>query len=187
MVNEGMLANHWYWNRKLSVDFCEAVLNERKQLVEQEGLLITENKDLLKIRNSKVCWLPANHWLEGLLANHAAYANDATGWNFKLSRPESVQLAKYSVNEFYNWHIDVNFLSTRDSMRKISVVCLLNDPSEFEGGDFQFRISEEEIITIPLERGDILAFPSFVDHRVTPVTSGTRYSAVNWVNGPKTL
>jgi PKHD-type hydroxylase len=27
-------------------------------------------------------------------------------------------------------------------------------------------------------------FPSFVLHRVTPVTKGTRYSLVAWVSGP---
>ena len=32
-------------------------------------------------------------------------------------------------------------------------------------------------------KGTIVVFPSFVWHRVTPVTSGTRYSLVNWLQG----
>jgi predicted 2-oxoglutarate/Fe(II)-dependent dioxygenase YbiX len=31
-----------------------------------------------------------------------------------------------------------------------------------------------------LPKGSICVFPSFVWHRVTPVTSGTRYSLVIW-------
>ena len=34
-------------------------------------------------------------------------------------------------------------------------------------------------------RGTLVAFPSYVMHRVTPVTSGTRKSLVAWVAGPK--
>ena len=29
-------------------------------------------------------------------------------------------------------------------------------------------------------KGSIIVFPSFMWHRVTPVTSGLRYSLVNW-------
>jgi PKHD-type hydroxylase len=33
------------------------------------------------------------------------------------------------------------------------------------------------------EKGTLVFFPSFVWHRVTPVTSGTRYSLVLWSAG----
>jgi predicted 2-oxoglutarate/Fe(II)-dependent dioxygenase YbiX len=32
-------------------------------------------------------------------------------------------------------------------------------------------------------KGTVTVFPSFVWHRVKPVTSGTRYSLVNWHQG----
>ena len=31
-----------------------------------------------------------------------------------------------------------------------------------------------------MKKGDIIVFPSFVHHKVNPVTKGTRYSAVQW-------
>jgi predicted 2-oxoglutarate/Fe(II)-dependent dioxygenase YbiX len=34
-----------------------------------------------------------------------------------------------------------------------------------------------------LSRGTVIVFPSFVWHKVAPVTKGTRYSLVNWSLG----
>ena len=59
----------------------------------------------------------------------------------------------------------------------------MNDPSAFEGGQFQIRFVQE--YTVPLQKGMIIAFPSFLEHRVIPITSGVRYSATMWINGPK--
>jgi PKHD-type hydroxylase len=33
--------------------------------------------------------------------------------------------------------------------------------------------------------GDALVFPSFLRHRVTPVSRGVRYSLVTWIEGPQ--
>jgi PKHD-type hydroxylase len=60
---------------------------------------------------------------------------------------------------------------------------LLSDPSEFEGGEFQFQENE----SVKMKKGSVIAFPSFLKHQVTPVTSGKRYSAVCWINGPRTF
>ena len=65
-------------------------------------------------------------------------------------------------------------------MRKISLVVFLSDTKDYDGGDFEFQ----EEAKIPAEKGSILIFPSFLSHRVTPVTRGLRYSLVNWFIGP---
>ena len=71
------------------------------------------------------------------------------------------------------------------------MTCQLTDGSEYKGGELEFdfrnydphiryeskhRIQCKEI----LPKGSIIFFPSFVWHRVKPVTSGTRYSLVVW-------
>jgi predicted 2-oxoglutarate/Fe(II)-dependent dioxygenase YbiX len=38
---------------------------------------------------------------------------------------------------------------------------------------------------LPAERGSVLAFPSFLYHRVTPVTGGVRRALVAWIAGPR--
>jgi PKHD-type hydroxylase len=67
-------------------------------------------------------------------------------------------------------------------MRKVSVVISITDPDTYEGGEFEFIDGTKPDIK---QRGSILVFPSFVEHRVTPITSGTRYSLVNWYCGDK--
>jgi PKHD-type hydroxylase len=68
----------------------------------------------------------------------------------------------------------------------MSIVIQLTDPSEYEGGDFEIdsqypQLPKEEI----REKGSVLVFPSFIPHRVTPVTKGVRRSLVSWIEGPK--
>lgn len=59
----------------------------------------------------------------------------------------------------------------------------LSDTDAYEGGDLQFMINNK-IENTPREKGTIIIFPSFIMHRVTPITKGTRHSIVGWVSGP---
>jgi PKHD-type hydroxylase len=73
-------------------------------------------------------------------------------------------------------------------VRKLSLTLNLTDPETYEGGNLKFYLgenSENSFIEVKeaREKGSIIVFPSFMDHCVTPVTKGTRYSLVNWVNG----
>lgn len=171
----------WKWDNAVSPEMCDILLNERKLLLEEAGRV--DGNQITSARNSRVCWVKQNHWVEAVLYNHALYANESAGWNFAVGRPEIVQLAAYNVGEFYNWHEDWFPLERSNTVRKLSVVLMLSDPKDFEGGHFEF----DENKPVDLKRGTLIVFPSFVRHRVTPVTKGTRYSAVCWVNGPKVL
>ena len=66
---------------------------------------------------------------------------------------------------------------------KLSMSMLLN--SNFKGGDLE--IFGADIHPNLLNPGDSVFFPSFMHHRVTPVTEGTRYSLVVWFTGPPFL
>ena len=62
------------------------------------------------------------------------------------------------------------------------MTCLLTDPNEFEGGNFELQTSATPH-DIKLEKGDIVIFPSYKLHRVSPVTKGIRHSMVAWAHG----
>ena len=75
-------------------------------------------------------------------------------------------------------------------VRKISMTINLNEPGDYDGGNLKFDYGKhiengeqfyecEEI----RPQGSVIVFPSFVDHCVTPVTRGTRYSLVLWCLG----
>jgi PKHD-type hydroxylase len=96
---------------------------------------------------------------------------------------ESMQYTVYKDNGgHYDWHIDKGILSS--SPRKLSLVLQLSDPSEYEGGDLEIMISKD-VIKLEKRKGLVWAFPSWVLHRVTPVTKGIRRTIVVWVTGPK--
>lgn len=81
----------------------------------------------------------------------------------------------------YTWHRDSGGRNL--APRKLSMVVQLSDPSEYEGGDLQIMSSAEPTV-VDKALGKIVAFPSFMMHRVTPVTKGVRRTLVAWITGP---
>jgi PKHD-type hydroxylase len=103
-----------------------------------------------------------------------------------LRQKTEIQYTEYHATNRgkYDWHHDVDWNNPSGLDRKLSVTVQLSDPSEYEGGDFQFMEVEqpsEEAKT----KGTILMFPSYLQHRVTPVTDGVRKSLVLWFTGPR--
>ena len=66
----------------------------------------------------------------------------------------------------------------------------MNNSNEYEGGDFEFDFrnfktgSNIKKANELENQGDLIIFPSFIWHRVTPVTRGVRKSLVLWFIGP---
>ena len=95
-----------------------------------------------------------------------------------------LHLLRYGLGGHYKTHIDIGTQGI-PSKRKISFTLLLND--SYEGGKLNFvdlvvRCPKEE--SKPnLEIGDMIIFPSFLPHKVEPITSGVRWSLVGWMWG----
>ena len=96
---------------------------------------------------------------------------------------EQAQLTTYTEQDkdYYDWHTD---MSPTDRMmpRKLSMVLSLSDPHEYEGGLLQIKTGRDNE-TLETKKGRAWFFPSYVLHRVTPVTKGTRKSLVLWAGG----
>jgi PKHD-type hydroxylase len=58
----------------------------------------------------------------------------------------------------------------------------LTDGSKYEGGDLRFQTATDE--PAPRGVGSLVVFPSYLVHRVDPVTKGARLSLVSWIAGP---
>ena len=101
-------------------------------------------------------------------------------FKYDLSGIEKAQIVHYKApSNGYNYHIDIGAEGTAAS-RKVSVSIILND--EYEGGEICFRTSEEGTCQKP-ETGNVIAFSSFIPHKINPVTSGERYAVVVWFTG----
>ncbi len=122
-----------------------------------------------------------NDWIYQKLAGLAMNCNNERYWFDLLGFHQELQLTRYAEGDFFDWHLD--FGAGDISARKLSMTIQLSDPDTYEGGDLQFMINQN-IVTAPREKGTIVIFPSFIMHRVTPITKGIRQSIVGWVSGP---
>lgn len=99
---------------------------------------------------------------------------------FEVTGLGPYQFTEYKTGDYYDWHIDS---STEEgySDRFCSIVIQIND--EYEGGYLQLK-DESGDNTIQLDKGvgRMYIFYSNIRHRVMPVTSGVRYSLVNWIS-----
>ena len=123
--------------------------------------------------------------------NYILELNNQQFWNFDLNGYESFQYTEYQASQGgkYDFHADVDYTDRQGVVdpqtRKLSLSLILNEPGvDFEGGEFQILIGREPV-TCAQAKGSVLIFPSWVLHRVTPVTKGVRKSLVVWVTGPK--
>ena len=135
-------------------------------------------------RNTTVRFAPEYHWFNGVMYQIGQEANAKMGWNFLINQRETIQFAEYKDNQHYNWHMDTFLLSGKPTDRKVTVVCVMSDPKEFVGGSLQLQDFYGNPIAPELKKGDVIAFPSFLIHRVNPVAAGVRYSAAMWLSGP---
>lgn len=173
----------WYLG-KIDSETCDQAKNDLMKFPFQDAAMgINGEVKQDSQRKTNVVFAPFDFWLGKHMETLAYLANVECRWGYEIPNREAIQFAEYKPGQHYDWHVDYFPLAGGETDRKVSVVCLLNDPGEFEGGVFQIRLYSEFVA--PLEKGTIIAFPSILEHRVTPVTSGVRYSATMWFHGPR--
>lgn len=137
-----------------------------------------------EIRKSSVAMIKpedAHKWVFDKLGALAIQANNERYWFDILGFKEELQLAEYGEGHYFDWHLD--FSAGQASMRKLSMSVQLSDSEDYEGGDLEIMVNTNHV-KVPRSKGTVIIFPSFVMHRVTPVTKGTRKSLVGWISGP---
>jgi len=89
-----------------------------------------------------------------------------------------IDLLKYNVGGKYETHTDHGTTTNRH----LSIIINLND--NYEGGDLVFTDQQyKEVKRLKLGKGSIVFFPSnfMYPHSIQPITKGTRYSIVAWL------
>jgi len=177
----------WYFESAIPPRICDLIVKYGKAEKEREVQAITgglgrdrdlkkqpltkqELKDLKKKRNSNIVWMN-DRWIYKEIQPYIHMANKNAGWNFD------------------SW--DKPYMEegpTKGKIRKLSVTVTLTDPKEYKGGELEFDFRSEDPDKEPalrtcteiLPKGSLVVFPSFVWHRVKPVTKGERNSLVIW-------
>tara|TARA_B110000285_G_C14973599_1_gene537822 strand:- start:123 stop:752 length:630 start_codon:yes stop_codon:yes gene_type:complete len=185
----------------LSKEEIDKVFKDLQTIPFEKGKVGDKTKeDNNSVRNSQVKWIPFLKEWEWLYQKLNSVITSANQEAFKLDLKdmnESIQYTEYS-SEYdgkYGWHVDLG-TEYPSSHRKISTTIQLSSPSEYEGGYLQlFNNSmnpsnpEDQkglphyLQNSPKVLGTATLFPSFIPHRVTPVTKGIRKSLVLWVGG----
>ena len=194
---------YWYFKSIIPERICNDIVKYGHQM--QDQMAVTggyENKkldkkqvkDLKKKRNSNVVWM-SDKWIYREIQPYIHEANRNAGWNFEWDFSESCQFTKYKKDQFYDWHCDSwdkpyeeKNLPSYGRIRKLSVTVSLSDPKDYKGGELEFDFRNTDPDKKPnirkcteiLPKGSLVVFPSFVWHRVCPVTSGERNSLVIW-------
>jgi len=188
------LFNFYMTNNVMDDNWVNNINQIVSDLKFEEGLIL--NNELKESsRNSKIKWVYYNSNTSSIfkdLQKIIIRANNEA-FNFDLKGSEDpIQYTEYysNTNGRYNWHQDDKYDFDpglqKTSFRKLSLTIQLTDPNEYEGGDLEIYNPHPEkgkIVKIPKEKGKIIIFPSYMWHRVTPVTKGIRKSLVWWVGG----
>ena len=87
----------------------------------------------------------------------------------------------YQPGGHFDWHTDLGVGAM--STRKIGMSVQLSEAADYAGGDLEF--CPHGVIDRFRGIGNAVAFPSYIAHRVLPVSSGHRHALVAWIHGPR--
>ena len=181
---------YWHWKKEIPHEICQKIINlgEGKWNEAQIQGSKEKNESPDDIRKSDIVWIN-DQWIYELIWPYMKTANEQAEWKYDIVAAESCQVTRYIKDGFYTWHKDgmgshnevydnPDNEFRHGNTRKLSMSIILN--SDYEGGAFEFV--DEEVTD--LGTGSIIVFPSFLMHKVSPVTKGVRYSLVAWFVGP---
>jgi PKHD-type hydroxylase len=183
--------NLWeVWPAALSSEYCEYIIQKAKKRPPVDATIGFESGGVPNSnhRTSTIRWLDVfneDRDISETLMGFIRMSN-RTNFGFDISTMNEIQFTEYHGDSkgHYDWHHDVYWENPMPYDRKLSIVVQLSDPTDYEGGQFEF-------FGIPSpgdewkQRGSVLIFPSFFYHRVLPVTRGHRISLVSWIEGTK--
>jgi len=158
----------------LTKEECDSIVEEfSKSNLETAGIGANFiGEELKRIRDSQVI-LTNIDWVKSKLKSFLKTELQFKG--YELDEIEKFQFTKYTNGGHYDWHTDtgLNF-----GNRFCSIVIQLND--YYKGGELLYK---KDSTQIEFEKGigNLFIFNSSLEHKVNPITFGTRYSLVSWI------
>ena len=173
-----MLNKHFHiFEKALPKEFCEYLIKSIDWDKSDTAKVNKNNHEIDKnARITNIYWEELLSPIGCVVQSYIVEANKY--WGYNIQRLEKVQMSQYGLGGHYDWHMDSK-APVNNEQRKLSISILLND--NFEGGKLEIESNKDE--NVLKCQGDIVVFPSFLQHRVLPVTDGTRYTAVSWAYG----
>jgi len=180
-----------WWDGGFTNEETAKIITYGDQLIEQTGHAATvgDGSVVPDIRRSRLAWFQNN--------SETGWIYDKLAWITRMVNSQFFEFDLYGFHEdfqytvyrgldqgHYDWHIDRGISKDGTPPRKLSLVLMLSDPADYEGGDLILQYGNGEQV-VDKAKGKVHIFPSWVLHRVTPVTKGIRKTLVAWTTGPK--
>lgn len=182
-----MRGSYYVWNNYFPKNFIKRTENFILNCKLENGLVggangYDLNEDIRRSKTHLYNFSQTNYEMEREIALEmyklARESNDY--WQFNIDwRDFTIQLTYYEDNDegTYDWHQDDNILQS-GFYRKLSLAAVIKKCEE--GGTFEL---DGGCLDFDQNEGSVIAFPSFMNHKVNPVTKGTRMSIVAWFSG----
>jgi len=165
---------------------CQQIIEQGQELEIIPGKINKTTEVQTEIRKNTLGFFdssdPANAWIFQRLTGAITNLNTQF-FNYDLDYIETLQFTVYDqLDDHYAAHMD-SIMPVSVHNRKLSFSVQLTAPEDYEGCDLEiFRNGEYQPVI--RTQGSMIFFPSFILHKVTPLTRGKRHSLVGWVCGP---
>ena len=174
---------YYYWKKAISVDSIKALNKKIKKN------FISVGRDYPAVRSSKtsrvkrIVYGVVKDMIKPCIERGLSANENIWGFNlYPLVDDKVLNYNMYRPQTEYSWHVDVN----RNANHDMKLTMLINlSEGRYTGGKFALfegSCIEVEEFSGP---GDVVIFPSYINHRVTPIRSGTRNTLTVWFNGPR--
>ena len=185
-----IMRNLWQmWESQLTNHQIDNILYQAESLPFTDAVVGTgDSSARTDYRRSRVKWFDGNGDVRDILFHYISEAN-RLAFNVNVTNYAQIQYTEYLAENkgHYNWHHDVFWQGEEELQhmdRKLSIVVQLSDADCYEGGEFEFQEVQSPEASFK-SKGSVLVFPSYLTHRVNPVTFGRRLSLVAWFYGPR--
>lgn len=167
---------------------CEKIISlSRKSYGNDASIGTVESAINTKIRSAEIYNIEhseENAWIHDKIARIISIAN-TIHFDFDISGIlHGIQLIHYKSKDdtpgHYDWHVDAG--PGNAATRKISFTAQLSDANDYEGCELIINNHGVQV-TATKEQGSVHLFPSFMLHKVTPITKGDRFALVIWIHG----
>ena len=187
------LDNSHYPRLKFTKEECNKIINLAKSFYPAPASVGSDSSAKLNtgVRSADTYVLEnddENRWVFDKISKAVSVANGLHFGYDIAGITHGIQLIHYKsdgdVKGHYDWHIDMGHGEA--STRKISFTAQLSEENSYEGCNLELNNNGTQVVGTR-EQGSIHMFPSYMLHRVTPITKGERYALVIWVHGSNTF
>jgi hypothetical protein len=181
---------YWYWNNifnKSEIKKINSFIDKNFDFYEDEKDHATDlnGKSKKTTLVKKIYFKKIKHFLNDFKNIVMHESNINFGYSlFGLNDLDQCNLNIYSSENLgkYEWHTD----ESKNLIFDIKLTLLINlSQKEYEGGQFYiFNTNEIEVKELNTP-GSAIIFPSFLNHKVMPITKGERRTLALFLLGPK--